>query len=74
MLTYNADRATRLTGTSASDCEITIMNRANSSPMAALAEVANALHHLNVQGLEKKAHRQALLKAGRAALKKLEDM
>ncbi|MCK7542926.1 hypothetical protein MLC59_01915 [Marinobacter bryozoorum] len=74
MLTYDADRATRLTGTSASDCDITMMRKVDHSPLEALAEVANALYHLNAQGLEKKAHRQALMKAGRAALKKLGEV
>lgn len=74
MLTYDANRAARLTGTSASDCDITMMRKVDTAPAEALAEVVNALHHLNTQGLDKKAHRQALMKAGRAALKKLGEL
>ncbi|MFL1404228.1 hypothetical protein ACJO2E_02645 [Marinobacter sp. M1N3S26] len=74
MLTYDAERATKLTGTSASDCEISIMNGAETHPVETLVEVANALHHLNLKGWERKSHRQALVKAGRKALKKLESM
>lgn len=71
MLNYDLSKALKLIGTSASDCEITAMHRASTSPAEALAEVANALHHLNAQGMDRKSHRQALMKAGRAALKKL---
>ncbi len=74
MLTYDADRAKRLIGTSASDCDITMMRKVDHSPVEALAEAANALRYLNGRGLEKKAHRQALMKAVRAALKKLGEV
>lgn len=74
MLKADEQRAQRLTGTSASDCEITVMNSVESHPVEVLADVANALCWLNEQRLEKKAHRQALMKAGRAALKKLGEM
>lgn len=63
-----------LVGTSAEDCSITMQNRVASSPMGALSDVAEALNYMNTNGIEKKAHRQALMKAGRAALKKLGEM
>jgi len=51
-----------------------MQNRVASSPMGALSDVADALNYMNTNGIEKKAHRQALMKAGRAALKKLGEM
>lgn len=74
MLKADEQRALRLTGTSASDCETTAMHNVESHPVEVLADVANALRFLNEQRVEKKAHRQALMKAGRAALKKLGEV
>jgi len=71
MLKADEKRAQKLVGTSASDCQTSIMLSAERTPVEAIADVANALCWLNEQCLEKKAHRQALMKGGRAALKKL---
>lgn len=70
----NKDHAARVIGSSASDCEVSMMLQAGHSPVRTLAEVANTLHYMNANGIEKKAHRHALMKAGRAALKKLGEM
>lgn len=68
------NKAARLIGSSASDCEITLMCQVKNSPFEALSEVARALYWMNEQSIEKLSHRRALVKAGRAALKKLGDM
>jgi len=67
-------RAAGIIGSSASDCEVSMVLSAGHSPVRTLSEVAETLYYMNVRGLEKKSHRQALMKAGRAALKKLGDM
>jgi hypothetical protein len=74
MQTLDRNSPAWLVGTSAEDCSITMQNRVASSPMGALSDVAGALDYMNANGIEKKAHRQALMKAGRAALKKLGEM
>ena len=63
-----------LIGTSASDCEIQMMLSATTSPVSALAAIAEALHYMNSKGIEKTSHRRALLKAGRKALAVMGDM
>jgi len=68
------EMAGQLLGTSASDCECTMLLVAENRPMAALEQVAAVLHLMNVSGQEKKAHRLALVKAGRVALKKLGEI
>jgi len=47
---------------------------AQNRPMAALEQVAFLLQLMNISGQEKKAHRLALVKAGRVALKKLGEL
>lgn len=74
MQTLDRNSPAWLVGTSAEDCGNTMQNRVASSPMGALSDVADALNYMNTNGIEKKAHRQALMKAGRAALKKLGEM
>lgn len=74
MQTLDRNSPAWLVGTSAEDCSITMQNRVASSPMGALSDVAQALNYMNTNGIEKKAHRHALMKAGRAALKKLGEM
>lgn len=61
----------RVTGTSASDCQITMELQAESRPAATLSDVSQVLLMMNHHAIEKKAHRQALAKAGRKALAKL---
>lgn len=61
----------RLLGTSAADCNITIENDLNRDPAEALRTVIRALFHMNNNGIEKKAHRQALVRAGKKALGKI---
>lgn len=65
------DPVENLISTSAEDCRITIMNSVSRDPVRGLQLVATTLDTLNTRGLEKKSHRQSLLKAGRAALKRL---
>ena len=60
-----------LINTSAADCAVSIMRTAYTDPIYTLHLIADTLQLLNDRGLEKKSHRQALLKAGRAALKEL---
>jgi hypothetical protein len=64
-------QATALLNTSASDCECTLMLLADSRPIEALSVVSCSFRQLNAAYVERKAHRQAFLKAGRKALKKL---
>lgn len=61
-------------GTSADDCRIMMELRAERSPATALSEIAVILFDMNSLAIEKKAHRQALAKAGRSALKRLAGM
>ncbi len=68
------DEVVWLIGTSASDCEAGLMCGVERAPMRTLTSVATALFYMNEQGIEKVSHRKALVKAGRAALKKLGDM
>lgn len=62
---------TRLLNTSASDCAISVEGMANRQPANALAVVGAALVYMNNHGIGRKSHRQALMKAGRLALKTL---
>jgi len=61
-------RMTALTNTSASDCAITLDNSATSHPVETIGEVTQLLMMMNHKGIEKKAHRQAMLRAARKAL------
>lgn len=69
-----AEKAARIVGTSASDCEISMRQQAETAPARVLEEVAQTLYWMNRQGIEKLAHRRALMKAGRAALNKLGEI
>ncbi len=69
----NAESA-RVIGTSASDCETGMMLSATTSPVSTLATVAQTLHYMNANGIEKISHRKALMKAGRKALNVLGEM
>lgn len=60
-------------GSSASDCETSLMLSATTSPVSTLATVAETLHYMNANGIEKISHRKALMKAGRKALNVLGD-
>lgn len=64
-------KVTALLNTSASDCSISMEGMADRKPADALAVVRSALIHMNENGMDRKSHRQALMKAGRLALKKL---
>ncbi len=61
-------------GSSASDCEVDMMRYAESSPVSTLATVAETLHYMNANGIEKISHRKALMKAGRKALNVLGEL
>ena len=60
--------ATRLLGTSVDDASTTLINQAESRPACLLVDVAMVLTIMNKEGIEKKSHRQAMLRAGRKAL------
>ncbi len=59
---------TALLGTSASDCAITLSNSADRDPSGTVREVLSLLQLMNARGIDKKSHRQAMLRAGRKAL------
>ena len=61
-------------GSSASDCECDMMRHAETSPLSTLATVAETLHYMNANGIEKISHRKALMKAGRKALNVLGEL
>jgi len=58
----------RVTGTSASDCKIQMELHAINRPANALSDIAQVLLLMNFDNVEKKAHRAALLQAGKKAL------
>lgn len=68
------DLMQRYTGTSASDCRIMMELNAERCPGTTLCEISQILLMMNFHCIEKKAHRQALAKAGRSALAKLAEM
>ncbi len=47
---------------------------ADRDPATTLCEISLVLNEMNMHGIEKKAHRQALAKAGRSALKILAEL
>tara|TARA_R100001244_G_scaffold63164_6_gene52504 strand:+ start:599 stop:826 length:228 start_codon:yes stop_codon:yes gene_type:complete len=67
-------RAVAVIGTSASDCEISMVLQAGHNPLRTLDEVAGALHYMNTHGIERISHRKALMKAGRKALNVLGEL
>lgn len=64
----------RYTGSSADDCRITAGLNADTYPATTLCEISLVLNEMNIQGIEKKAHRKALAFAGRSALKALAEL
>lgn len=58
----------RLLGSSCSDCAITMENDVARDPAEALRTAMRTLLYMNEKGIQKKAHRQALVRAGRKAL------
>tara|TARA_Y100001973_G_scaffold50133_1_gene74417 strand:- start:471 stop:794 length:324 start_codon:yes stop_codon:yes gene_type:complete len=61
-------RMTALINTSASDCAITMDNSATYHPVETIGEVTQLLVMMNHKGIERKSHRQAMLRAARKAL------
>lgn len=61
-------KMTGLLGSSASDCQITLDCRVARDPITTLGDVTEVLVMMNHKGVEKKAHRQAMLRADRKAL------
>ena len=59
---------TALLNTSASDCAISLNNDADRDPAGTIRKVLSFLHLMNLRDIEKKSHRQAMLRAGRKAL------
>ncbi|WP_228285589.1 hypothetical protein [Marinobacter sp. bablab_jr008] len=62
---------TALIGTSADDCAISITSHAETEPVETIRKVIRVLELMNSRGIEKKSHRQAMLRAGRKALNKI---
>lgn len=67
-------RMTALINTSASDCAITMNNKAESDPVDTIGEVTQVLIMMNHKGIERKSHRQAMLRAARKALNSIGEM
>lgn len=67
-------RMTALINTSASDCAITMDNRAERDPVDTIGEVTQLLVMMNHKGIEKKSHRQAMLRAARKALNSIGEL
>lgn len=65
------DQMNALINTSASDCAISLNNDAERYPAGTIRKVLAVLHLMNVRGIERKSHRQAMLRAGRKALNKI---
>lgn len=62
------DQMNALINTSASDCAISLNNDAERDPAGTIRKVLAVLHLMNFRGIERKSHRQAMLRAGRKAL------
>jgi len=58
----------RLTGGSAADCDSSLKCSLANNPTGTLRTVTRVLHLMNVRDIEKKSHRQALVRAGKKAL------
>ena len=71
LIDMSEKQMTALLGTSADDCSITLSNRAERFPVDTLQKTVNVLSLMNSRGIEKKAHRQAMLRACRKALNKI---
>lgn len=67
-------RMTALINTSASDCAITMDARAERDPVDTIGEVTQLLVMMNHKGIEKKSHRQAMLRAARKALNSIGEV
>lgn len=72
--TYLDGLRQKYTGTSADDCRTMMELNAEKAPATTLREISIILEEMNMHGIEKKAHRQALAKAGRIALKRLAEL
>lgn len=70
----NEKELNRLLGSSCSDCAITMENDVNRDPAEALRTALRTLLLMNEKGIQKKAHRQALVRAGRKALGKIGEL
>lgn len=67
-------RMTALINTSASDCAITMDNRATYHPVETIGEATQLLVMMNHKGIEKKSHRQAMLRTARKALNSIGEL
>jgi len=67
-------KMTALINTSASDCAISLNNDAERDPAGTIRKVLSVLHLMNFRGIEKKSHRQAMLRAGRKALAEIGEI
>jgi hypothetical protein len=65
---------TALINTSASDCAISLNTDADRDPAGTIRKVLSVLHLMNFRGIEKKSHRQAMLRAGRKALAEIGEI
>ena len=72
--TYCGSLLQRYTGSSADDCRITAGLSGDRDPATTLCEISMVLNEMNQAGIERKAHRQALAKAARIALKSLAEL
>lgn len=60
-----------LINSSASDCQSSLNCQLANDSAGTLRRVISVLHMMNFQGIEKKSHRAALLRAGRKALNQI---
>jgi len=60
-----------LIGGSAADCDSSLNCSLARNPAGTLRTVTRVLHLMNVRDIEKKSHRQALVRAGKKALAKI---
>lgn len=58
----------RLIGGSATDCDSSLKCSLANNPTGTLRTVTRVLHLMNARDIEKKSHRQALVRAGKKAL------
>ncbi len=65
---------TKLLGTSADDTGTSLMLQAENRPGQLLMDVSMALTIMNKERIEKKSHRQAMIRAGRKALNTIGEL
>lgn len=63
-----------LISTSAADCDSSLNCSLANNPADALRRVTRVLHQMNALGIEKKSHRQAMVRAGKKALAKIGEL